>query len=205
MEFNEKLQQLRKQNNMTQEQLAIKLYVSRTAVSKWESGKGWPNIESLKCISRVFSVSIDELLSSDELITIAESENRSGFRKMYRYLFGILDAAAVAFIVLPLYGQPRGSHIYAVDLMSYTGQTKYNLLIYWSVFLAFIILGSAELLLTRLEKEAAAGIVCRCSAVLGGLAVCLFAAAREPYVTVLLFFFFASKVFLLVRQVPEKP
>lgn len=205
MEFNEKLQQLRKQNNMTQEQLAIKLYVSRTAVSKWESGKGWPNIESLKCISRVFSVSIDELLSSDELITIAESENRSGFRKMYRYLFGIIDAAAVAFIVLPLYGQPRGSHIYAVDLMSYTGQTKYNLLIYWSVFLAFIILGSAELLLTRLEKEAAAGIVCRCSAVLGGLAVCLFAAVREPYVTVLLFFFFTSKVFLLVRQVPEKP
>lgn len=70
---------------------------------------------------------------------------------------------------------------------------------------AFIILGSAELLLTRMEKEAAAGIICRCSAVLGGLAVCLFAAAREPYVTVLLFFFFTSKVFLLVRQVPEKP
>ena len=205
MEFNEKLQQLRKQNNMTQEQLAIKLYVSRTAVSKWESGKGWPNIESLKCISRVFSVSIDELLSSDELITIAETENRSGFRKMYRCLFGIIDAAAVAFIFLPLYGQPRDSHIYAVDLMSYTGQTKYNLLIYWSVFLAFIILGSAEFLLTRMEKEAAAGIVCRCSAVLGGLAVCLFAAARDPYVTVLLFFFFTSKVFLLVRQVPEKP
>lgn len=38
MEFNEKLQQLRKQNNMTQEQLAEKLYVSRAAVSKWESG-----------------------------------------------------------------------------------------------------------------------------------------------------------------------
>ena len=51
MEFNEKLQLLRKQNNMTQEQLAEKLYVSRTAVSKWESGKGYPNIESLKCIS----------------------------------------------------------------------------------------------------------------------------------------------------------
>ena len=40
MEFNEKLQLLRKQYNMTQEQLAEKTYVSRTAVSKWESGKG---------------------------------------------------------------------------------------------------------------------------------------------------------------------
>lgn len=38
MEFNEKLQQLRTQKNLTQEQLATELFVSRTAVSKWESG-----------------------------------------------------------------------------------------------------------------------------------------------------------------------
>ena len=50
MEFNEKLQQLRTGKNLTQEQLAEQLYVSRTAISKWESGKGYPNIESLKCI-----------------------------------------------------------------------------------------------------------------------------------------------------------
>ena len=62
MEFNEKLQQLRKQKNLTQEQLAEQLFVSRTAISKWESGKGYPNIESLKNISKFFSVSIDELL-----------------------------------------------------------------------------------------------------------------------------------------------
>ena len=73
MEFNEKLQQLRKQNNMTQEQLAEKLYVSRAAVSKWESGKGYPNIESLKAISKLFSVSIDDLMSGNELLTLAET------------------------------------------------------------------------------------------------------------------------------------
>ena len=59
MEFNEKLQQLRTGKNLTQEQLAEQLYVSRTAISKWESGKGYPNIESLKCISKFFSVTID--------------------------------------------------------------------------------------------------------------------------------------------------
>ena len=68
MEFNEKLQQLRTGKNLTQEQLAEQLYVSRTAISKWESGKGYPNIESLKCISKFFSVTIDELLSGEELI-----------------------------------------------------------------------------------------------------------------------------------------
>ena len=67
MEFNEKLQLLRKQQEMTQEQLAEKLFVSRTAVSKWESGKGYPNIDSLRNLAEVFSVSIDEMLSGSDI------------------------------------------------------------------------------------------------------------------------------------------
>lgn len=74
MEFNEKLQHLRKQKHLTQEQLAENLYVSRAAVSKWESGKGYPNIESLKAVSELFSVSIDDLLSGKELLTLAEKK-----------------------------------------------------------------------------------------------------------------------------------
>ena len=54
MEFNEKLQELRKNKGLTQEELAQILYVSRTAISKWESGRGFPNIESLKSISKYF-------------------------------------------------------------------------------------------------------------------------------------------------------
>jgi transcriptional regulator with XRE-family HTH domain len=59
MEFNEKLQNLRKQKGLTQDELADLLFVSRTAVSKWESGRGYPNIESLKAIAKLFSVTID--------------------------------------------------------------------------------------------------------------------------------------------------
>ena len=58
MEFGEKIQKLRNQNKWTQEQLAEKLYVSRTAVSKWESGKGYPNIDSLKDIAKLFNKTI---------------------------------------------------------------------------------------------------------------------------------------------------
>ena len=54
MEFQEKLQQLRKQKGLTQQELADLLYVSRTAVSKWESGRGYPNIDSLKAIAAFF-------------------------------------------------------------------------------------------------------------------------------------------------------
>ena len=54
MEFSEKLQELRKNRGLTQEELAEALFVSRTAVSKWESGRGYPSIESLKEISKFF-------------------------------------------------------------------------------------------------------------------------------------------------------
>ena len=76
MEFHEKLQYLRKQHQWTQEQLAEKLYVSRTAVSKWESGRGYPSIDSLKEISRYFSVTIDDLICSDEMMTVAENDKK---------------------------------------------------------------------------------------------------------------------------------
>ena len=71
MEFNEKLQALRKSRGLTQEELAEALFVSRTAISKWESGRGYPSIDSLKEISKYFSVTIDELLTGEKLISIA--------------------------------------------------------------------------------------------------------------------------------------
>ena len=77
MEFNEKLQELRKQKGLTQEELAESLYVSRTAISKWESGRGYPNIDSLKALANFFSVTIDELLSGEEVLTIAEEKSKA--------------------------------------------------------------------------------------------------------------------------------
>ena len=71
MEFNEKLQELRKKKGLTQEELAEVLYVSRTAISKWESGRGYPSIDSLKAIARFFGLTVDELLSGEEMLFIA--------------------------------------------------------------------------------------------------------------------------------------
>lgn len=51
MTFGEKLKSLRQQNDMTQDELAERLYVTRTAVSKWENDRGFPGIDSLKQIS----------------------------------------------------------------------------------------------------------------------------------------------------------
>lgn len=99
MEFHEKLQELRKSRGLTQEELAEELYVSRTAISKWESGRGYPSIDSLKEISNYFSVTIDELLSTDKLLSIAEKENRANLRGMCDLLFGLSDVFAIVLIV----------------------------------------------------------------------------------------------------------
>lgn len=62
MEFHEKLYQLRKETNMSQEQLAEKLHVSRQAVGKWESGAALPDISNIIELSKIFNVSLNELL-----------------------------------------------------------------------------------------------------------------------------------------------
>ena len=90
MEFHEKLQELRKIRGLTQEELAEALFVSRTAISKWESGRGYPSIDSLKEISRYFSVSIDDLLSGDQLIFIAEKKTNQISIVYATYYWGLL-------------------------------------------------------------------------------------------------------------------
>ena len=70
MTFAEKLKDLRKQKGISQEQLAEKIYVSRQAITKWESGNGLPDIENLIAISNLFNESLDSLLSEEKsLIT----------------------------------------------------------------------------------------------------------------------------------------
>lgn len=117
MEFNEKLQNLRKSSGWTQQELADKLYVSRTAVSKWESGKGYPNIDSLKSLAALFSVSVDDLLSGGELLTIAESDGKARAENACGLIFGLLDVAALVLAFLPLYGKADGDVIRAVTLL----------------------------------------------------------------------------------------
>lgn len=199
MEFNEKLQQLRKQNNLTQEQLAEKLFVSRTAISKWESGKGCPSIESLKNISKVFSVSIDELLSGEELIDLAANENRFNMQKIFGLIYAILDLMTVAFIFLPLYGKIDGTHIYSVNLLSFIDTTQINLAIYWAIFITIIVLGILQLILQRFEKELWKKFCAKCSFIMEILAICFFAAAREPYVTTFMFLILMIKVAALIK------
>ncbi|MCK5128983.1 MAG: helix-turn-helix transcriptional regulator [Clostridiales bacterium] len=65
MDFSEKLQLLRKENKLSQEELAQKLNITRQAVAKWESGANLPDVDNLLILSDLFCISLDRLVKSD--------------------------------------------------------------------------------------------------------------------------------------------
>ncbi|MBR3789077.1 MAG: helix-turn-helix transcriptional regulator [Clostridia bacterium] len=201
MEFNEKLQELRKSKDLTQEELAEKLYVSRTAVSKWESGRGYPNIDSLKEISMFFSVSIDELLSSEKLLFIAEKENKTNIKNICELLFGAVDLFYILLIFLPLYPDTVNGFIYSVSLLNYTEISEFNKIIYFISFFALIILGILKLIFTKVKKERFNNILTVASVVLNILIVLLFAITREVYALILVFIFLITKSLLILKYI----
>ena len=121
MEFNEKLQELRKSKGMTQEELAEALFVSRTAISKWESGRAYPNIDSLKEISKFFSVTIDELICPEEIISVAENEKKEYISKYKTLICSTLDLLPAVLLFIPVFrngGKPVSEALFALTDIS---------------------------------------------------------------------------------------
>lgn len=204
MEFNEKLQELRKSRGLTQEELAEALFVSRTAISKWESGRGYPSIDSLKEISKYFSVAIDELLTGEKLISIAEKENKSNIQKLCDLLTGIVDLFSFILIVLPLYPNPINGYIYSVNLFAYTETTSFNRMLYWIMFLALVLVGAVKIIITQFELNKGQKIVTAFSIVLSILAVLFLAMTREAYAVTIAFFLFVVKGILLFKHIKSE-
>lgn len=199
MEFCEKLQELRKSMGLTQEELAQELYVSRTAISKWESGRGYPSIDSLKEISNYFSVTIDDLLSSEKILFIAQKENKENIRSVCDMLLGLLDVSSFILIVLPLYPNMVNGIIYSVNLFGYTQNTSFNRILYWIMFVSLIALGGIKLLLVRFKNERCNKFVTGASIGLSIFLVILLALAREAYAVVVVFLLLIIKGMLIFK------
>lgn len=199
MEFRDKLQDLRKSRKLTQERLADAINISRAAVSKWESGRGFPNIEALKNLARVFEVSVDELLSGDELIEAAERDNRNLRERMLGFIFGVFDALSLAFFFLPFFGERVGNFIHAVNWFQRTWDT-WNGAAYALVFISMGVVGLVEIAMHAVDDarlRRAARIV---SLSMHSVVVLLFCAAREPYFSAFLFLLLLAKMLLLLRK-----
>lgn len=81
MNFSDNLKRLRKENNLSQEELAEKLKVSRQSVSKWESNTAYPEMDKIIQLSNMFNVGIDELLNKDIREVQEEKQNKINVNK----------------------------------------------------------------------------------------------------------------------------
>lgn len=108
--FSDKIKKLRLSKNLTQDQLAKLIYVSRSAVAKWEQNRGFPNIDALQRISKIFEVSIDGLLSDKELKILEITNNKKKIslqRKIIISLSILIAIILIAFISLTVIYHPR--------------------------------------------------------------------------------------------------
>lgn len=200
MEFCDKLQQLRKQSNLTQEELAERLYVSRTAISKWESGRGYPSIDSLKAISKLFSVSIDDLLSGEELISLAETETAEKTRNLHGLMFGILDCMMALLFFLPFFALRENGVISDVSLLGIAGLPAYLAVPYDIIVIMTALFGIVLLALQNLRYRIWLGCNLKISLILNMIGVLLFIASGQPYVAVYVFCMLIVKGVLLLKQ-----
>ena len=196
MDFGEKLKALRIERGLTQEQLAARLYVSRTAVSKWETGGGSPNLDSLQAVARLFDVSVADLLSTDDLIVLARDERRSTARSSGMLSFGLLDVLAVVFAFIPLYGVDDGSFVRMANLVDYGASVDFgaSFAVMATAVVSLMFVSAVEIVLAAAGSRRAARIVALVGFAVQALAVVLFASTMQPYATTLMFALLLAKV-----------
>ena len=114
MELGKQIYELRKKANLSQEQLAEKVGVSRQTISKWELGETAPDIKQAQVLSQVFSVSLDELTGNDtkEVIykKVSNTEKLAGLIIKVIKIWGIVILACliVTIVGIVLFGFVRG-------------------------------------------------------------------------------------------------
>lgn len=150
MELSEKIQKLRKERGLTQEQFAEQLFVSRTAVSKWETGRGTPSMESLQMIAKLCGITLDDLLRAEEVITIAENENKENISRFASYIDAIFNISAIIGLLMPLYKVEANGMFYSVPLYQFNGWLAF---LYWVFPVAMAICGVVQIVINKSERK----------------------------------------------------
>ena len=118
MNLGKKIAELRKKNNLSQEELAEKVGVARQTISKWEIGDTTPDINQVKIISKIFNISIDELVDNDINNVIVEkvsnTEKLAGITIKILKVFGIMLIVFITliflFVIIFMVDMPRNDY-----------------------------------------------------------------------------------------------
>ena len=198
MEFHEKLQELRKSRSLTQEELAEALFVSRTAVSKWESGRGYPGIDSLKEIARFFSVTVDELICPKEIISAAENEKKDFISRYLTLICGVLDILPAILLFIPAFGNGVGSRE-TVALFGLDGISSWIRILFIIVISLTVLNGICAAVISNFDKPVWNRHRLVTGVALTILGCALFLITRQPYAGLIFFTVLVIKGFLLLK------
>ena len=99
MDLGKRLKAKRKEKNISQEQLAKELNISRQAISKWESGKAYPDIDNLILLRKIFGVSLDELIMEEEEKVEENNSKQELIESSEKGIFEDIDSEAEEFSV----------------------------------------------------------------------------------------------------------
>ena len=200
MEFNKKLQKLRNQKGLTQEELSHSLFVTRAAISKWESGRGYPNIESLKAIAKFFDITIDELISGEELLSVAEEETSHKDRHYCDMIFGLLDLSTVLLFFIPLLCQRTPNSIQEVSLISLTQISPWLKVVFYVCVISIIVCGALTLSLQVFTLPFWTRNKTKTSLFLSALTILVFIVSLQPYAAVFLFIYLIIKAIIMAKK-----
>ena len=198
MEFNEKLQELRKSKSLTQEELAEALFVSRTAISKWEQGRGYPSIDSLKEISRFFSVSIDDLICSEEIISAAADEKKECVEKYISLICNTLDIFLALLLFLPVFGNGT-DHPVSVSLYAITGLSTWTKTVFAALISLAALNGICGVIINHFDKPVWNRHRLMTGMMLSVACAAVFILTRQPYAGIICLAVLVVKGFMVAR------
>ena len=198
MEFHEKLAELRKSKGLTQEELAEALFVSRTAISKWESGRGYPSIDSLKGISHFFSVTIDELICSQEMITAAEDDRKAILGRYVSVICNMLDILTAVLLFLPVFGNGADSPASAA-LFGLTGVQPWLKTVFIILICIITLNGICGVVISRFDRPVWNRHRMITGMMLSVASVGVFIGTRQPYAGIVCFSILVIKAWLMIK------
>ena len=111
MELSTQIKKYRTNMNLSQEELAEKIYVTRQTISNWETGKNYPDIHSLLLLSSLFQISLDQLIKGD-LKIMKEEIKKEEIEKLHRY--GMIYAILFTVMLLSLIPLILWLNVYSV-------------------------------------------------------------------------------------------
>jgi len=105
MEIGRQIRNLRQQKELSQDDLALKIYVTRQTISNWENDKNYPDVKSLLLLSSLFNISLDQLIKGDveEMKEIINSEEMKVFKKDSVILTTLFIIIIVVFVPLVIF------------------------------------------------------------------------------------------------------